>query len=170
MIVAMMIGAPSVVEFVSVAEAGATTYKPTVFGTSLVAYDHQDVPAEAVGTTTLTLTNVVAGSRYRIERQGDGSLATPEAAAVGLAPPAVAFDDATVLFDGTQPGETAVASYDGRYVLSVGLNYYQSGSDLNNLEVKVRKATAAPNYRPWSTRLLASSADVSTYVDQQPDD
>lgn len=65
---------------------------------------------EPLGTTTLTLTNVVVGSRYRIERQGDGSLATPTANAEGVAA------------SGT---------------VAITLDYYSAGNANNDLRLKL---------------------------------
>jgi len=69
MITALFMLAPGLVEVVHVAEVGATTFKPTVFGTPGCAYDHQDVATESFGVFALTLTNLVIGSSIQIEDQ-----------------------------------------------------------------------------------------------------
>lgn len=61
------------------------TSAPWMRSVAWVAVGRKRLPTEPIGTMTLTLTNVVVGSRYRIERQGDGSLATPTANAEGVA-------------------------------------------------------------------------------------
>ena len=67
MIVTLMVG-PQLVEMIGVGYIG-TTYKPTVFGSTGLVYDHQDLPTEPKGAFTLTLTNLIAGSAIRIETQ-----------------------------------------------------------------------------------------------------
>lgn len=108
---------------------------PNVFST-------QHLPGDPLGQMTLALTNVVVGSRYRIERQGDGSLATPTGNAEGVA------------------GATTVA---------VTLDYYGIGSANNNLKAKVRKGTSAPKYQPFETLVTISAAAASVYVAQVAD-
>lgn len=97
---------------------------------------------DPVGTTTLTLTNVVVGSRYRIERQGDGSLATPTANAEGVAASAT---------------------------VPITLDYYAAGNANNDVRIKVRKGTAAPKYLPFETQATLGAAAQSTYVAQVAD-
>ena len=97
---------------------------------------------DSVGVMTLTLTNVVVGSRYRIERQGDGSLATPTGNAEGV----------------------AAAS-----TVNITLDYYSGGSANNDLRIKVRKGTSAPKYLPFETLALAQQSGALTYVSQTPD-
>lgn len=91
---------------------------------------------------TLTLTNVAVGSRYRIERVGDGSLATPTANAEGVA------------------AGTTVA---------ITLDYYASGSANNDLRIKIRKASGSPYYRPFETQVTLGRADQSVFIAQQQD-
>lgn len=74
------------------------------------ALGRQLLSTDPLGTATLTLTNVAPGSRYRIERQGDGSLATPAENA-----------------DGTAAGST----------VSIALNYYVPGNANNALKLKL---------------------------------
>lgn len=127
------------------------------FGLVIAAYDPDDLGAkpvsgalfgrqrldtEAVGTFTLTLKNVVVGSRYRIARSGDNSLATPTANAEGLA---------------------------GSADVSVTLDYYSAGSGNNNLKIDVRKGTAAPKYKPFQTFATAAAGAVLAYCAQEAD-
>lgn len=100
------------------------------------------LPNEPLGTMTLTLTGIVAGSRYRIERQGDGSLATPTANAEGVA------------------AGSSVA---------ITLDYYGSGSASNDLRIKVRKGTSAPKYQPFETLATVGAAPQSAYIAQVVD-
>lgn len=105
-------------------------------------YSQQRLSTDALGTTTLTLTNVVVGSRYRIERQGDGSLATPTANAEGVA---------------------------GSSTVAITLDYYAAGNANNDVRIKVRKGTAAPKYLPFETQATLDAAAQSTYVAQVAD-
>lgn len=97
---------------------------------------------EPIGTTTLTLTNVAVGSRYRIERQADGSLATPTGNAEGVA---------------------------GAATVALTLDYYAPGSANNNLRVKVRKGTGSPRYQPFETQVTVGAAAQSVFVAQVAD-
>ena len=118
-------------------------YLQTVFGATGQVYDHQNLPGDVLGTAVLTLTNVQVGSRYRIERAGDGSLATPTANAEGAA---------------------------GAASVPLTLDYYAPGSPNNSLRVKVRKGTAAPYYLPFETLATVAGASQSIYVSQIPDE
>lgn len=106
-------------------------------------YGIERLPTEPGGSTTLTLTNVVAGSRYRIERQGDGSLATPTANAEGVA---------------------------GASTVVITLDYYAAGSANNDVKIKVRNASGSPSYKPFETLATLSSAAQSIYVGQIADE
>lgn len=101
------------------------------------------LPSDPIGSMTLTLTNVAVGSRYRIERQGDGSLATPTANAEG----------------------TAASS-----TVAITLDAFTIGNANNNLRVKVRKGTSAPYYQPWETLVTAAIGNQSIYVAQVADE
>ncbi len=101
------------------------------------------LPTEPLGTMTLTLTNVVIGSRYRIERQVSGSLATPTANAEGVA------------------AGTTVA---------ITLDYYVTGSANNDLKIKARKASSAPSYKPFETQTTIGAQDQSIFVGQIADE
>lgn len=109
---------------------------------NLAVYSLSPLPTDSVGVTTLTLTNVVVGSRYRIERQGDGSLATPTANAEGVA---------------------------GSSTVAITLDYYAAGNANNDVRIKVRKGTAAPKYLPFETQATLGAAAQSTYVAQVAD-
>ena len=100
------------------------------------------LPTDPAGLTTLTLTNIAVGSRYRIERQGDGSLATPAANAEGVA-----------------ASSTVVIS----------LDYYATGSANNDLRIRVRKASAAPKYQPLETLTTVFVGGASVFIAQVPD-
>lgn len=102
----------------------------------------QRLPTEAIGSTTLTLTNIVVGSRYRIERAGDGSLATPTGNAEGVA------------------ADTDVP---------ITLDVYAPGNANNNLRIKVRKGTSAPKYLNFETLTTLILAAQSIYIAQVAD-
>jgi hypothetical protein len=102
----------------------------------------QLLPTDVVGSMTLTLTNVVVGSRYRIERQGDGSLATPTGNAEGVA---------------------------GASTVTITLDYYAGGSANNDLRIKVRKGSSAPKYQPFETLATIAAGAQSVYVAQVAD-
>lgn len=101
------------------------------------------LPTEPLGTMTLTLINVVVGSRYRIERQGDGSLATPTASGEGVAA------------SGT---------------VAVTLDYYAAGNANNDVRIKVRKASAVTRYKPFETQATLTAAAQSVFVGQISDE
>lgn len=98
---------------------------------------------DAIGSMTLTLTNVVVDSRYRIERQGDGSLATPTGSAEGVA---------------------------ASSTVNITLDVYAPGSANNDIRIKVRKASAAPTYKPFETLATLSATPQSIYVGQIQDE
>lgn len=98
---------------------------------------------EPIGSMTLTLTNVVSGSRYRIERQGDGSLATPTGNAEGV----------------------AAAS-----TVAITLDYYAPGSANNDLKIKVRKGSAVTRYKPYETQATLSASSQSVFIAQVSDE
>ena len=100
------------------------------------------LPTEPLGQVVLTLTNVVVGSRYRIERQGEGSLATPTANAEGVA---------------------------GASTVPITLDYYATGNANNSLRIKVRKASADPRYKPYETLVTLTALAQSVYIAQTPD-
>lgn len=106
------------------------------------AFSRHPLSTDSVGVMTLTLTNVVVGSRYRIERQGDGSLATPT---------------------GNAEGDAAAST------VNITLDYYSGGSANNDLRIKVRKATSAPIYKPFETLVTVGAASQSIYVGQIAD-
>ena len=73
MISVLLIAPQGFAQVVHVAEPG-TTYKPTVFGTALGVYDHQDIDTEPLGLFSLTLTGLVAGSAIRVETQAGAAI------------------------------------------------------------------------------------------------
>lgn len=97
------------------------------------------LPDDPVGAMTITLTNMVVGSRYRIERQSDGSLAEPSASAEGVA------SSSTV---------------------SISLSYYATGNSNNDLRIKARKGTSAPKHLPFETLATIGPGDQSVYIAQ----
>lgn len=100
-------------------------------------------PTDAQGLTTLTLTNVAVGSRYRVELAGSGALATPNLAAEGVA-----------------ASSTVVLS----------LDYFGIGSVNNNWRIKVRSASGSPTYKPFETLATASAAAQSIFIGQIQDE
>lgn len=104
----------------------------------------QKLSTDSIGTTTVTLTNVVVGSRYRIEVAGTGALAEPTANAEGVA---------------------------ASSTVPITLNLYAAGNANNALRVKVRKATPGSTaYRPFETQLTLSAAAQSAFVGQIEDE
>lgn len=51
----------------------STTQKPVVGGVGMSAFAVQRFPTDPIGVFTLTLTNVVPGSRVHVEKQSDGT-------------------------------------------------------------------------------------------------
>lgn len=97
----------------------------------------QALAGDAIGTFTLTLNNVVVGSRVHVEKQSDGTSFNDQVAAVS-----------TVV---------------------ITLSAYAPGSANNDLRIKVRKASAAPYYKPYETLTTALVGSQSIYVSQIPD-
>lgn len=128
--------------FDSVIALGGTLEYPTTrrpFNVNgLISLSRQGIATDPVGTTTLTLQNVVNGSNIQIETQ-DGTV--------------------TRLYDTYSTGDPPIT-----------LDVYQSGSALNDLRIKIRKGSASPFYRPYETQLTLSTAPISIYVSQMPDD
>lgn len=107
----------------------------------------QRLASDSLGTFSLVLKNVVAGSRYRVELLVGGAVATPSANAEGVVP-------------GT-PG-TLVDH-------TITLDYFSAGNSSNNLRVKVRKGTTVPKYKPFETPATAQAGTVLSYIAQEPD-
>lgn len=84
---------------------------------------------------TLTLTNVVVGSRILVRDQ----------------------NNTTTHFDQIATGTTVV----------IAVTVY--GDSRDNWRIKVRKASAAPYYRPYETLMTATAGSSSIYVNQLPD-
>lgn len=53
--------------------------------------------------------------------------------------------------------------------VEIQLNVYALGSGLNNLRIKVRKASAAPFYKAYETLMTATPGSNSIYVKQDLD-
>jgi len=121
--------------------SGEATKPVRIFGD--VSHAIQRLSSDALGSTVLKLVNIVPGSRYRIERVADGSLATPAGNAEGVAA------SATVV---------------------LALDYYSAGSSNNDLRIKVRKSTTAPKYQPFETQAQLSATPQTAYVAQVPDE
>lgn len=120
-------------------------YSSSYLGTQKLAgivFGPQRLATEPVGTFTLRLTNIVSGSRYRISRSGDNSLATPTGVAEGVA---------------------------GATTVDITLDLYAAGNSNNNLAIDVRKGTSATKYLPFRTQATAQSGTVTAYISQVAD-
>ncbi len=49
---------------------------------------------------------------------------------------------------------------------SITLNVYSAGNPLNDLRIRVRKASAAPKYQPYETLVTISTSPQSVYIAQ----
>lgn len=128
-----------------VAAFSAINYPSTELGihpVGPVSRGRQRLPSEPIGTFTLRLTNIVVGSRYRISRSGDNSLATPTASAEGVA---------------------------GATTVDITLDLYAAGNANNDLAIDVRKGTSATKYLPFRTQATAQSGTVTAYISQVAD-
>ncbi len=96
------------------------------------------LPTDSIGSSNLTLINVVVGSRVHIRDQAD----------------------TTTIYDQLAAASTVV----------IPLQVYATGSALNDLRIRIRKASAAPTYRPYETLLTATLSPASIYVSQLQDD
>lgn len=65
----------------------------------------------------------------------------------------------TTLYNGTAAATTAV----------ITLSAYAPGSPLNDLDIRVRKGSAAPKYKPFQTQATAVVGAQSVFVAQIPD-
>ena len=102
------------------------------------SYGRLPLPIDPIGTHTITLTNVIVGSRIHIRDQAD----------------------TTTLYDQIAASST----------VAIPLQVYAGGSPLNNWRIKVRKASAAPYFRPYETLMTATVGSSSIYVSQIADD
>lgn len=102
---------------------------------SVGAFRH---PTDPIGIFTLSLKNLVVGSRVRIEAITSGQL----------------IDE----FVSTAVNEDRAISL------------YASGSPLNDLRIKVRKASESPTYRPFESQTAAQRGVVTVYVFQELDE
>lgn len=108
--------------------------RPVGFCVSSVAA----LPTDPIGTHTLTLTNVVIGSRIAIRDQAN----------------------TTTLYD-------QVA---GTSTVAISLSAYAPGSQLNDLSIRVRKASTGTTYIPYETLTSIGVGASSIYVSQIPDE
>lgn len=102
---------------------------------------------DPIGTCELTLNNIVSGSRWRIEIESTGALAASPSS-----------------------DEEGVAATDPE-VLTLYL--YPQGNPLNDVRIKVRKASGDPRYKPFETLITLAAGGVQTgvsaFVGQIPD-
>ncbi len=120
----------------------------------------QTLATDPVGTTTLTLQNVVNGSNIHIETQ-DGTVSRFDQqygpGVVQYNDSGTQYDDADVLFD--SQSNTAIA-----------LDVYEQGSALNDIRIRIRKGTSAPYYVPYETQVTLSETPASIYISQISDE
>ena len=126
----------------------------------LVSLSQQGVATDPVGTTTLTLQNVVNGSNIHIETQ-DG---TVNRFNQQYGPGVVQYNDS-----GTDYDEAAVL-YDAQSNTAITLDVYEQGSALNDIRIRIRKGTSAPYYIPYETQTTLSETPASIYVSQISDE
>jgi len=124
---------------VSLASEKDSGVKHTHLGMGGLGYSIQKGPTDAIGSTTLSLTNIAAGSSYRIEVASTGALASPSGSAAG------------VYASGA---------------LDITLDLFAPGSAENALRIKVRKGSAGPKYQPFETQTTMSAAPQAVFVAQ----
>lgn len=126
----------------------------------LISLSQQGVATDPVGTTTLTLQNVVNGSNVHIETQ-DGTVSRFDQqyghGVVQYNDSGTDYDEATVLYDAQ--ANTAIA-----------LDVYEQGSALNDIRIRIRKGTSAPYYVPYETQVTLSETPASIYISQISDE
>lgn len=125
---------------VSIRVADIPDFNATMMGETLSI---ERLPSEPIGSATVILTNVVSGSRYRIERQSDGSLATPSDIAAGVA---------------------------ASSAITLTLDLFLAGNPNNDITIKVRNASGSPAYKPFQTLATLTSTSQSIYIGQQLDE
>lgn len=108
-----------------------------------MVWGNSRLPTDPIGTYALTLENVPAGSRVHIEDQL-GTTTLSDEIATGTAGTFVTYNKT--------------------------LQVYAGGSPLNNWRIKVRKASAAPYFRPYETLMTATVGGGSIYVSMIQDD
>lgn len=77
----------------------------------------------------------------------------------------------SAIWIGDQAGTTTM--YNGTAATSsptITLAAYAPGSSLNDLRIRVRKASGSPNYIPYETLMTAIAGATSIYVSQIPDE
>lgn len=150
--------------FDSVVALGGTLEYPTTrrpFNVNgLISLSKQGVATDPVGTTTLTLQNVVNGSNIHIETQ-DG---TVHMFNQQYGPGVVQYNDS-----GTDYDEAAVL-YDAQSNTAITLDVYEQGSALNDIRIRIRKGTSAPYYVPYETQVTLSETPASIYISQISDE
>ena len=104
-------------------------------------------PTDSIGTTTVTLTNVVIGSAIRIEAASTGALV--EARTAVRPGPRHEGDTTTEVFT---------------------LPVYDASNPANDLRIKVRKGSASPFFMPFESLAVLTPAAQSVYVSQIPDE
>lgn len=126
----------------------------------LISLSQQGIATDPVGTTTLTLQNVVNGSNVHIETQ-DGTVSRFDQqyghGVVQYNDSGTDYDEATVLYDAQ--ANTAIA-----------LGVYEQGSALNDIRIRIRKGTSAPYYVPYETQVTLSETPASIYISQISDE
>ena len=150
--------------FDSVVALGGTLEYPSTrrpFNVSgLISLSQQGVATDPVGTTTLTLQNVVNGSNVHIETQ-DGTVSRfDQQYGHGI----VQYNDS-----GTDYDESTVL-YDAQANTAIALDVYEQGSALNDIRIRIRKGTSAPYYVPYETQVTLSETPVSIYISQISDE
>lgn len=103
-------------------------------------FSEQRLHGDAIGTFTLTLRNVVKGSRYRVSKT----------------------DDNTEILIDLAPSGSGVCDID------MTLNFYESGDPYNDVTLDVRKGDASPYYDDWTTRVLCGRVNQTVFVQQNP--
>lgn len=103
-----------------------------------IVYAQARLPDDPIGTVELTLNNIVAGSRWRVEVASTGALSA-------------------------SPGgdEEGVAATDPE-VLTLYL--YPAGNPLNDVRIKVRSASGGTKYKPFETLVTLAAGGVQTGV------
>lgn len=126
----------------------------------LISLSQQGIATDPVGTTTLTLQNVVNGSNVHIETQ-DGTVSRFDQQ---YGPGVVQYNDS-----GTDYDEAAVL-YDAQANTAIALDVYEQGSALNDIRIRIRKGTSAPYYVPYETQVTLSETHASIYISQISDE
>ena len=150
--------------FDSVVALGGTLEYPATrrpFNVSgLVSLSQQGSATDPVGTTTLTLQNVVNGSNIHIETQVGAVSRFDQQYGPGI----VQYNDSGTQYD------AAGVLYDAQANTAISLDVYEQGSALNDLRIRIRKGTSAPYYVPYETQVTLSETPASIYISQISDE